>query len=75
VSDSHEEREERERSIQQEKREDREDRINRDEPDEWKPERVDSRRYRRSIPSSFTQSIAAMQAESSLRLIVLSSNP
>ena len=42
MSDGREEREEWERRIEQEKREDREDRINRDEPDEWKPERVDS---------------------------------
>jgi len=42
VSDGREEREERERRIEQEKREDREDRVNREDPDEWKPERVDS---------------------------------
>jgi hypothetical protein len=42
VSDGREEREEREKRIEQEKREDREDRVNRDDPDEWKPERVDS---------------------------------
>jgi hypothetical protein len=42
VSDGREEREERERCIEQEKREDRENWVNRDDPDEWKPERVDS---------------------------------
>jgi hypothetical protein len=42
VSDGREEREERGRRIEKEKREDREDRVNREDPDEWKPERVDS---------------------------------
>ena len=43
MSDGREEREEREKRIEREKREDREDRVNREDPDEWKPERVDSR--------------------------------
>ena len=42
MSDGREEREERERRIEEEKRKDREDRVNRDDPEEWKPERVDS---------------------------------
>ncbi len=42
VSDGREEREERERRIEEQTRKDREDWVNRDEPDEWKPERVDS---------------------------------
>ena len=42
VSDGREEREERKKRIEQEKPEDREDRVNREDPDEWKPERVDS---------------------------------
>jgi hypothetical protein len=65
VSDGREEREERKRRIEQEKREDREDRVNREDPDEWKPERVDSvaalgcQRWRRSRPKCGHRSSAA----------------
>ena len=59
MSDGREEREERERRIEQEKREDREDRVNHEDPDEWKPERVDSRvrRGRDSFEADFCNAI------------------
>ena len=45
MSDGREQREDEERRREQEKREDREDLVNRHDPDEWKPERVDSRSF------------------------------
>lgn len=42
MSDGREEREERKRRIAQDMSEDPEDRVNLEDPEEWKPERVDS---------------------------------